>query len=160
MGDIDVDAFAEWVLSKAARAHGAREDAPNVDVVRNAVARAIAAGVDEVHVACTLQGPNGAIAVDERFSRTAAENLFAPAPHHYEPPKIIAERVAETEKDTEKETKREVPKIGGVDRETFIIAVVIVVGILLTMSVLTLMRAHEHGEHEQDEHPAKRESRH
>lgn len=78
---VDVDALATWVLEKAHEQHGiSLVDAHVRFAVVAAVKDAVRSDGDELHVTCKI----GEVTLDERMSRTAAENLFAPPPRPHE----------------------------------------------------------------------------
>jgi hypothetical protein len=156
-GVIDANAFAEWLVAKAAK-RGAAVTDDNMRVAREAIELALARGGDDVHVACALAGAAGPVQIDEHMTHTAAETLFPKvAMSHPLPPMITREEKREAAPVLELELPRvERPDPAKTQRVAVVIAMIALVCACAIGLASYLAKDHDHhaGEHE------KREMRH
>ncbi len=139
---VDIDALATWILEKANKQHGVPLNDSHVRfAVTAAVTDAVRQEGDELHVTCKI----GDVTIDERMSRTAAENLFAPAPPHVDPPPRKHEPARAPPRDN-KESEPD-PRIFGINPNLFVICVMLVVSLLI-LAVTVAELHHEHGAEE------------
>lgn len=157
---IDVGTFSEWILAKARKEHGVASERDNVRDVRAAVEAAIRDGKDEVHVTCTLRGETGPVRIDERFTRTAAENLFArthvPAERSTARPEPEREEEPPPESDGSRERRERAASDASVQRTAYVITALIFLVVLVIAGFAIVAREHEHHE----THREKRETEH
>jgi hypothetical protein len=158
--NIDVDELAAWVAAMVHKKHGfAVTEVEEERRLRAAVIAAIESGAPEIVVALTLNGPSGPVAVEERLTRTAAENLFAPPPPgHADDRKRLREDQRDRDADeARRRAHREAPKPrptpevenAAVERP-YIGRIVIVVIMLAVAAVVYFASRHERSDDEDD----------
>ncbi len=165
---IDVEELAAWVAAMVHKKRGfAVTDVEEERRLRAAVIAAVESDAPEIVVALTLNGPSGPVAIEERLTRTAAENLFAPPPPgHADDRKRFREDQRERDAEESRRRVRKPPKpsrpapeIEKTGSEFPYIAKIVIVAIVLAVAAVVYFASRDE-HHDEDDKTRKHEMHH
>ncbi len=154
---IDTNELAAWVAAMVTRKHGFALDAGDEARVREVVNAAADGATEEIVIAVTVTGPSGPVAIEERMTRTAAENLFAPAPNHERRDDFRVGPVKRAAPTAREASPPDSAGAGDLRAIRFYLGLIAVLIAAAIVAGVVLSTSHHHDEHE---HEQKREAHH